>query len=686
MNLPTSLYTNMPDVSIVILNWDGLELLKKCIPSVIKATQNYPGNCEIIVVDIGSRDKSIDYLKTTFPQVKIISLNRNLGFSKGMNRGIRESKNRIVISLNNDTIVKEDFIAPLMRHFSDKDVFAVGARMLRWDRKTFDFGKTTGRFPFGFFKVKYEDIDEAANTLYASGGAFAVDKEKFFELGGIDEDLFYWEDVDLGYRAWKREWRSIFEPRSIVYHKKQGSMRRRYAKNEILALARESHFLFTWKNLQDRGLLLLHILFLPALTLVAIFSGKLYFVQGLFRALSKLKLAREKRKEEKGKILLSDRVILRLSKMANKKNILEINVTSTLGGGPEHMHSLVKGLDRNKYHIVAACPDDGPYFQRLRDSGIEAIDLPIRGLHLGGLVKLVGIVRKFKIDLIHSHGKGAGIYSRSLGAITRIPVIHTFHGIHYGAYNSLMRKFYFLLEKFLAILTYKTINLSQSEEKEGLRLGIINKEKSRVIYNGIELNRFDKVKINLVRERKELGLGGRNIVIGNVARFNLQKGHEYLIKAIPLVLRKYPRTKFLLVGDGKLRGKMESLIEELGIKDNVIFAGFREDIPRILKVMDIFVLSSLWEGLPIVLLEAMASELSVVATNVIGNKEVVIDGETGFLVPPRNPGKLAEKIIALIENKPLRKKFGENGRRRVKELYSLDRMVKETEEVYYEAL
>lgn len=675
----------MKNVSVVILNWEGLKLLKKCIPSVIKATQSYSGNCEVIVVDNGSRDKSIDYLRCTFPKVRIISLPENLGFSKGMNRGIKESKNRIVIGLNNDTVVKEDFIAPLVKHFSNKDVFTVGAKMLEWDRKTFDFGRTTGRFPFGFFKIKYEDIDEATNTLYASGGALAVDKEKFLELGGFDEDLFYWEDVDLGYRAWKRGWRNIFEPKSVVYHKKQGSMKRRYAKNEILALARESHFLFTWKNVQDKRLLLLHILYLPALTLIAVFSGKLYFVQGLFRALGKLRLARKKMKEEKGKALLSDRKILRLSRMAEKKNILEINVTSALGGGPEYMYSLVKGLDRNKYHIVAACPDDGPYFQRLRDLGIKVIDLPIRSLHLGVLLRLVRIARKFKIDLIHSHGKGAGIYSRPLGVITRTPVIHTFHGIHYGAYNPLMRKFYFLIERFLTTFTYKTIHPSQSEEKEGLRLGIIDGGKSRVIHYGIDLKKFDRVKINLVKERKELGLKGRNIVVGNVARFNLQKGHEYLIKAIPLVLRKYPRTKFLLVGDGELRGKMESLVKELKIKDNVVFTGSREDIPKILKIMDIFILPSLWEGLSIVSLEAMACEKPIVATSAIENKEVVIDGETAFLVPPKNPGRLAEKIISLTENKPLRKKFGEDGRRRVEETYSLDRMVKEIEEVYHEA-
>ncbi len=302
----------MQKVSIVIPNWEGRELLKKCIPSVIKAARNYPGDCEIIVVDNGSKDKSIDYLRSTFPQVRIISLPENRGFSKGMNRGIRGSKNRIVIGLNNDTMVKEDFIKPLVEHFSDKDIFAVGARMLRWDRKTLDFGKATGRFLFGFLKIKFEDSNKAVNTLYACGGAAAYDKSKFLELKGFDEEigLWYWEDCELCYRAWKRNWRTIFEPKSIVYHKHLGTSLEEYGMDEILIASRKSHFFFMWKDVRDKWLLFQHIIFLPALVIVALCIGRFYFVKGLFRALGKLRLVMRKRKEgEKG--LITDREVLR---------------------------------------------------------------------------------------------------------------------------------------------------------------------------------------------------------------------------------------------------------------------------------------------------------------------------------------------------------------------------------------
>jgi GT2 family glycosyltransferase len=302
----------MRDVSIVILNWDGRQFLAKCIPSVIQAVRNYPGECEIIVVDNGSKDGSISYLESTFPQIKIISLPENMGFSKGVNRGIRESKNRFVISLNNDVVVREDFIEPLVEHFREKDVFSVGAKMLRWDRTTLDFGHAAGRFIFGFLKIKFRDTDRPQDTLYACAGAAAYDKLKFLELGGFDEELglWYWEDCELCWRAWGRNWRTIFEPRSIVYHKHLGTSSRKYGMEEILTASRQSHFLFMWKDIRDKWFLCQHIIFLPAIVIVALSIGRFYFIKGLFRALGQLKLVKEKRQVCR-KDFVTDREVLR---------------------------------------------------------------------------------------------------------------------------------------------------------------------------------------------------------------------------------------------------------------------------------------------------------------------------------------------------------------------------------------
>ena len=127
----------------------------------------------------------------------------------------------MVIALNNDVIVESDFIAPLVRHFcEDKDVFAVGAKMLFWDRKELNFGRAKGDFRYGFFSRTICDSPLSVNSLYACAGGMALDKDKFLKLGGFDEDFeIYWEDLDLCYRAWRRCWKTVYEPQSVMYHK-----------------------------------------------------------------------------------------------------------------------------------------------------------------------------------------------------------------------------------------------------------------------------------------------------------------------------------------------------------------------------------------------------------------------------------------------------------------------------------
>lgn len=305
----------MQGVSIVILNWNGLDFLKTCIPSVVKATERYKGDSEIILVDNGSNDGSLDYAKVFCKQMRVISLGRNLGFCKAMNIGVKVSQHKTIICLNNDTIVDENFIEPLARHFSDKHIFAVGAKMLLWDRKTLNFARAMGNFKFGLFRRKLADTNKTVDSLYACGGGFAVDKNKFLELGGFDEDIIiYWEDVDLSYRAWKRGWKTLYEPRSIIYHKFHGTNIKKYGKTGIQALSGEGYFFFVWKNIHDKTLFWQQIFFLPFLILAAAVTDRFYFIKGLFRAMNRLPLLIEKRKEEKqNKVHICDREILRLS-------------------------------------------------------------------------------------------------------------------------------------------------------------------------------------------------------------------------------------------------------------------------------------------------------------------------------------------------------------------------------------
>lgn len=302
-------------VSIIILNWNGKEFLEECIPSVIKAVDIYGNNCEMVIVDNGSSDGSIGYLKSNFPEVNIISLRENLGFAAAMNIGIKEARGDIVIGLNNDVIVEEDFIASLVSHFSNNgNIFAVACKMLLWDKKTLNFAQAVGRFRLGIFRKTYQQPNMATNTLYACGGAFAVDREKFLKLGGFDEDMIiYWEDLDLCYRAWKQGCRTIYEPRSLVYHKFHGSFIKKCGKNGIHLFSGENYFLFALKNFHDKTLFYQQILSLPLLMLVAPFLGKSHFSLGLLKSLRRWPVFLKKRREERQKAIFSDREVLRIS-------------------------------------------------------------------------------------------------------------------------------------------------------------------------------------------------------------------------------------------------------------------------------------------------------------------------------------------------------------------------------------
>jgi len=203
-----------------------------------------------------------------------------------------------------------------------------------------------------------------------------------------------------------------------------------------------------------------------------------------------------------------------------------------------------------------------------------------------------------------------------------------------------------------------------------------------VIANGVDLNPF----VSSSNRRAEFGLDPKTPVVGMVARLVPQKDPVTFLRMARLVSEQVPHVCFLLVGDGPLRSTVEQKVQELELRDRVIVTGFRSDIPELLQTMDVVVLTSRWEGLPLTLLEAMGAARPVVATLVAGSSEVVVDGETGFLVAPGDPTQIATAVTQLIQNPAQRQAMGEQGRRRVGRDFSLARMVEETARVYRSVL
>jgi O-antigen biosynthesis protein len=266
--------------SVVIPNWNGPGLLEKYLPSVVEALAGNPEN-EIVVVDNGSADGSAEYVRAAFPQVKLVALAENLGFGGGSNAGFRAARNRIVILLNSDMRVDPGFLAPLLEGFRDPLVFAVSCQIFFGDpsRVREETGLTQGWWQDGGLRVRHRidpEVDDLFPCFYGGGGSCAFDRAKFLELGGFDPLLapFYLEDNDLGYLAWKRGWKVLYQPRSVVWHEHRGTIGRRFREDQIQAVLKKNFLLFSWKNIHEWRRLAAHFFFAWAGAVLSVIFGE----------------------------------------------------------------------------------------------------------------------------------------------------------------------------------------------------------------------------------------------------------------------------------------------------------------------------------------------------------------------------------------------------------------------------
>ncbi len=276
------------NVSIIIPNYNGAELLKKNLTSVFDAARAYKqGEVEIIVVDDSSTDGSVDFIKLQKNAIKLIENKKNLGFSSTVNCGVAEATGEIIILLNTDVAPEKNFLAPLVKHFSDPSVFAVGCmdKSIE-DGKVVLRGRGIGKWQRGFLVHARGEVDKT-DTLWVSGGSGAFRKSIWDKLGGFNKlyNPFYWEDIDLSYRAVRAGYKIMFEPKSIVVHKhEEGIIKRKYSQFQIKIIAYRNQFIFVWQNAKDFSLLLQHFFWLPYHFSKALTSFDFAFFLGFFQA------------------------------------------------------------------------------------------------------------------------------------------------------------------------------------------------------------------------------------------------------------------------------------------------------------------------------------------------------------------------------------------------------------------
>ena len=360
----------------------------------------------------------------------------------------------------------------------------------------------------------------------------------------------------------------------------------------------------------------------------------------------------------------------------NKINILIITVRADFGGGPEHIYSLVKALNEENNFFIA-CPDDIPYKKRYAEviGNDRMILIPYRKFNLKNLFKLNGFIHKHKIGIIHSHGKGAGVYGRILSLITITPCVHTFHGWHTGSYNFFQKFIYVYFEKFLSFFTKKSISVSKGEYEEVVKNRITKPSKIVIIENAVKIPDTAVTEQNFNSTRK---------TITSFTRFNYQKNSKQIISIFEELKKQNCANTFKinLLGSGEEENEMKKSVEDYGFDGLFNFLGVIEEPDNYLIDTFCYISTSRWEGMPLGILEAMSFGIPVIATNVVGNNDIVEHKMTGFLYDINKPAEAAEYLILLSNNFEIWKSLSAASRERVKKDYSIEKMATETQKIY----
>jgi glycosyltransferase involved in cell wall biosynthesis len=368
----------------------------------------------------------------------------------------------------------------------------------------------------------------------------------------------------------------------------------------------------------------------------------------------------------------------------DKIRIMEMIDRPSLGGGQRALLLLAANLNRGLFDVCVSSAPGGPLVEEADKSGLRHIPVPLdRKLGPRAVGKIAAMLKDQGIDILHTHGGYAGLYGRWAARRSGTPVVvHTLHGIHYLHYrNPLLRRISIGLERLLSRRTDRLVLVSYADLGRAVKHRLAPPDRLTVIPNGTPVPCALSAEAE-VKKRLELGWKLGPPIVGTVARLHRQKGVLYFLLAGEIISARFPDVRMAVVGDGPLGRNLRRRARRLKIDDKVFFLGERQDAFELMSLFNIFVLPSLWEGLPFVLVEAATLGKPIVATSVDGVREVIEEERTGLLVPPRDPQLLAGAVIRLLEDRELASRLGERARAAIPPRFPLRRMVEQTESLY----
>ncbi len=673
--------------TVVIPNWNGRDLLERYLPSVIQACAGHPGN-EIIVVDNGSPDCSAEFVRHNFPQVKLVALERNLGFGGGSNAGVGAARNDIVVLLNSDMRVELDFLAPLLAGFTDERVFAVSCQIRFTDpnKRREETGLTQGCWEEGSLRVGHR-IDDAVRDaypcFYGGGGSCAFDRRKFLELGGFDPLLapFYLEDTDLGYQAWKRGWKVLYQPRSVVYHEHRGTIGKRYTEAQIDAVLKKNFILFVWKNIHEWRRLASHFFFMYAGALISVVFGdspRRASMAGLWRAFWQLPGAVRSRWRARALAEVSDTEAFRrplggyfrdrfgaIDPNSQALRVLFVSpytICPPVHGGGVFMYGTLRELaKRAEVHVIALLesPEQREANEEL-GAFCASVELQVRaGGHPGRSASVTPYaVREFADPdlewLIHRQ-----IYLHNIDVLQ----------LEYTPLMQYAGRFVRYEVKHLP--DCDSVQVCTRENREFLA-SYLPRARGRIeegLRAGIDVTRFDF--------RPDGREPGTMLFLGSFRHGPNATAIEWFIRhVLPRIVEERPDARLVVVGSDP---PPPDLFDGAG--HSVELVGFVEDIGTELARRALFVCPILsGSGVRVKLLEAFAAGIPVVSTRVGAEGLARTDGE--FCALADDPREFAAKALTILNCPEQARAMTERARAEVEANWDMPRLTEKLETSY----
>jgi GT2 family glycosyltransferase/glycosyltransferase involved in cell wall biosynthesis len=707
----------METVDIVIVNHNSTDFAVNAIESIKSSARDVVPN--IVVADNASIDHP-ERLADRFPDIRLLLNRENLGYSKAINMALAGCRSPYVVVINPDTIVSSGFFSDVLKTFeSDRNVGVAGPKILDPDgsiqgsaRKfptawSYAFGRTsplTKLYPNNSItRREFMCFDHNGDTPipvdWVSGACMVIRRKAFEEVRGFDERFFlYWEDTDFCERIRNAGWEVVYDPKAEIKHIVGMSSRTK----PLESIWHFHHSCYKLFEKHSKGpMRLLTPLVFWALALRCLYVIQLNLVNRCLLRRNRYPAVQLEKKQP----------------VENRKiKILRIVSRLNVGGVSIHVATLTQKTNKERFETRlvsgARSPDEGDMGYLFQNTGTPVCVIPELQRAINPLKDLVAFLKIFKFivrerpDIVDTHTAKAGAIGR-LAALSyrmtggrKVRLVHTFHGnVLEGYFGPTVTLLFKAIERLMAFFTDAVIAISQTQKDELVNSHrIAGPEKISIIKLGFDLRSFlnaDKFKGSF---RKSLLLDDDTILIGTVGRLVKIKNHRLFLNAAKLFLEHngHLAVKFVIVGDGELRDRLERHAKNLGIGDKVIFCGWQKDIPRVYADLNILALTSLNEGTPVSIIEAMAASVPVITTSVggtgdlLGRYEEKARGSNGFAVCRRgilclnnNATAFAAGLQFLVDDENgCNTARVEKARDYVVQNYTEERLVGETEALY----